>query len=88
MRSYRVSVSSDGISWSNATREGNLTMEANWRSDPGVVAAYPVETMFDVPIVGRYVRIYPVDYNGHPGMRSAVLVCDSTGLSPPFPRQG
>ena len=35
-----------------------------------------VKNMFPDPVKGRYVRIYPMVYHGHPSMRAGVLVCE------------
>jgi len=68
--SFLVRVSENGNDWK--------WVECG-RRFPGNVDWYnKLNTVFETPVKGRYVRIYPVTFYGMPSLRAAVLVCEST----------
>lgn len=68
VKGYAVRVSDDGDSWKEVAcgRIFDANTDMNTK----------VKNMFPDPVKGRYVRIYPMVYHGHPSMRAGVLVCE------------
>ena len=82
VKTFKVKVSIDGSTWSNAdngkifTRQGSA--EGLQPSHDG--CNVKVQTKFNTPLSARYVRILPQEGQG---LRSAVLLCDgSAGTHP------
>jgi hypothetical protein len=67
VKGYAVRVSDDGESWKEVAC-GRI-FDANSDMNTKVI------NMFQDPVKGRYVRIYPMTYYGHPSMRAGILVC-------------
>ena len=72
--SYYVSYSLDDLTWTNVTATNGSTelFIGNVNRDQ------PVERNVSCPFNARYVRIHPVTYNIHPGLRWGIMACDSS----------
>ena len=67
--SFLVRVSENGKDWSWVECGRRFKGNVNWNSK--------LDTIFDTPVKGRYVRIYPVTSHGLPSLRAAVLICET-----------
>ena len=63
--SYKIAYSADGVTYDYVTSDDGSDRVFDGNYDPNTV----VEHSFDVPIVARFVRLYPQTYSGHMTMR-------------------
>ena len=68
VKTMKVMVSEDGLKWTDV--QCGSVLSAN--SDPGSL----VKNYFDVPVRGRFVRIFPEEYYAYMCIRAGILVCE------------
>ncbi|XP_066023879.1 uncharacterized protein [Pocillopora verrucosa] len=69
VKSYRLSFSNDGTSWT-AYKEQNVEKTFGANSDLNTIVKHTVNN----PVQARYIRFYPVTFNQYPCMRIEVFV--------------
>ncbi|KAL9970487.1 hypothetical protein ACROYT_G022871 [Oculina patagonica] len=67
--SYRVHLSSNGVTW-NAFKENNVEKVFAGNTDNAGVVQHSLITI----VKARFVRFYPVTYNRHPSLRVEIFV--------------